>query len=181
MLLALIVALSVAGNVMQGMRKTEHHYFAQNIDGSGMTPIVPLNQPISSKASVTQLVVDAISELNALDFANYKKQLSDASPYFTKSGWVRYMDEFVNSGTRDVLEKRQLVMTGAITRPPIITAEGELYGALFWDVEVPYLVRYQGAGSDQQQVGIARVKVVRVPVTDNPKGIAIAQFVGRAG
>jgi hypothetical protein len=178
--LALALLVSVVGNVAQGVRQVEHIYFVQNSDGSGITSVIPLTKPIASKAAVTQLVADAISNLNALDFANYKSQLNDASPFFTKTGWNRYMDEFVKSGTRDVIEKRQLVMNGAITKPPIIVSEGELFGALYWDVEVPYIVHYQGAGYDQQQTGTAWVKVVRVPVSENPKGMAIAQYIGKA-
>lgn len=183
LLLGLALVISVAGNVFQGSRHVENRYFVQNVDGSGLTPIVALDKPIASKGAVTQLVADAIGDLNSIDFVNYKKQLSNASPYFTSTGWGRYMDEWVASGTRDVIEKRQLVMSGAITKPPIITDEGQLYagGPLYWTVEVPYIVRYQGAGYDQQQTGIAVVKVVRVPVTERPKGMAIAEFKGRAG
>jgi intracellular multiplication protein IcmL len=182
-LITFALLVSVVGNIYQGSRKVEHVYFVQNIDGTGLTKIQPIDQPISSKGAVTQLVVDAISDLNALDFANYKRQLSSASPYFTNKGWGRYTEEFVSSGTQDVIEKRQLVMSGAVTKPPVITAEGQLYagGPYYWDVEVPYLVRYQGAGYDQQQTSIAVVKVIRVPVSERPKGIAIASFSGRAG
>lgn len=183
LVLGIALVISVAGNVFQGSRQVETRYFVQNVDGSGLTPIVSLDKPIASKGAVTQLVTDAIGDLNSIDFVNYKKQLSSASPHFTSTGWGRYMEEWVASGTKEVIEKRQLVMSGAVTKPPIITGEGQLYagGPLYWTVEVPYIVRYQGAGYDQQQTGIAVVKVVRVPVTERPKGMAIAEFKGRAG
>jgi hypothetical protein len=182
-LLAIALIVSVGGNVLQGTRKTERIYFVQNEDGSGLKQVTPIDSPVASKAAVGQLVVDALTKLNALDFANYKNQLSDVAPYFTTTGWGRYQREFVESGTRDVIEKRQLVLSGAVTKPPVITGEGKLYvgGPAYWDVEVPYVIRYQGGGYDQQQSGIATVKVVRVIESERPKGLAIAEFKLRAG
>lgn len=164
-----------------GTRQPIPVYFVQNSDGTGLARIIPLNQPNSSPGAVTQLVADGIGCINALDFANYKNQLAGCAQYFTKSGWGRFLTEFENSGARDAIEKRNLVLSSIVNKPPKITNEGEIMGALFWDGEAPYTVRYQGAGYDQTQTSVAVVKVVRVPITENPRGIAIAQIISKNG
>jgi intracellular multiplication protein IcmL len=179
--LTLALTVSVAGNVILGTRKAEPRYFAQNEQTGALTQIVPLNKPISSKASVIQHVADTVGDVYALDFANYQGQLQRASSSFTSKGWERFIAEFEASGNIDAMLKKQLVVSGVISKPPVIVREGEIFGALFWDLQVPYSVRYQGAGFDQTQNLVAFVKVVRVPTTENPRGIAIAQFVAKAG
>lgn len=182
-LMATALIFSVIGNVLQAVRPVERVYFIQNEDGRGLKQVTPVDTPMASKQAVTQHVVDALIRLNSIDFANYKTQLAEVAPYFTTTAWGRYQKEFVDSGARDVLEKRQLVMSGVVTKVPVITGEGVLYvgGPRYWKLEVPYTIRYMGGGYDQQQSGIASVKVVRVPETENPKGLGIAEFQMGAG
>lgn len=180
--MALIVGalmVSVAGNVYQGMKGTQWVYFAQDSVTRTLTPIVPLTQPISSRTAVIQQVVDAIGEVNSLDFVNYRGQLTKASERFTRNAWTKYLDEMVRTGTIELLEKKQIVMSGAVTGLPTLVAQGEVLGTLSWDLEVPYRVNYIGQGVNRPVDYLAQVKVVRVSTQDNPKGIAIAQFVAR--
>lgn len=179
MSMALIV--SIAGNIYQGTNRPEPRYFAQDNTTGTLTPIVPLTQPISSRTAVMQHAAEAIGALNAIDALNYKDQLNRSASYFTKNAWVRYLSEFQNTGTLELIEKRNLVMSGVVTEPPVITQEGTVFNTLFWDVQIPYRVRYASQGSDQMVDYIAKIKVVRVPTTENPKGIAIAQFIAQRG
>lgn len=180
-ILALALMLAVAGNVYQGTRRVEPRYFAQDPVTGALTPLVPLNQPMGSTSGVIQHAADAVRELNSLDFLNYRGQLQRASQYFTSSGWNRYLTEFQATGNQDSLIKKQLVSSGVVTQPPVVVAEGELFGAKYWDLEVPYRVRYMGAGFDQSVALVAKVKIIRVKVTENPKGIAIAEIITKQG
>jgi hypothetical protein len=174
------LAVSVLGNIYLGQKTPEPVYFVQNSDGTGLAKIVPLNKPNTSISAVTQLVADGVSCVNGLDFANYKDQLNACSKYFTKTGWGRFLQEFEASGTKAAIEKQSLVLS-VVTKVPRIVSEGEILGALYWDGETSYTVRYQGSGYDNSQSATAVLKVVRVPLTENPRGIAIAQFRGAAG
>lgn len=176
MMLSASLAVSVIGNVYQGLKTIPPVYFVQNVDGSGLTKIYPVNEANSSPGAVSQLVADQLGCVNSYDFANYKDQLSRCAEYFTKTGWGRFMVDFENAGTKDAIEKRSLVVSSVITKPPKIISEGQLLGALYWDLEVPYTVRYQGQGYDATSSAIAVVKVIRVPQTENPKGLAVAQI-----
>lgn len=174
--LALAVMASMAGNVYVGTRPApEPRYIVQQNDGT-LVPIAPLNKPITNKNAVTQVVTDAITSVNALDFKNYRAQLMDASTYFTANGWKKYQDEMERNGTFSAIETRQLVLTATVTQPPTITKEYEIAGIYAWDVEAPYQVNYFGAGFNQSVNLVARVTLVRIPTTDNPRGIAIAGF-----
>lgn len=171
---ALVVSLGT--NVILGTRKPpEPRYIVQQNDGT-LVPVIPLSKPVANKNAVSQHVSDAISAMHAIDFKNFRSQLMDASVYFTRTGWKRYEDELQASGTREAIEKRQLVLSSVVLRPPTIVREYDINGVYAWDVEVPYQVQYQGPGFNQTQNLTARVTVVRIPTTENPKGIGIAGF-----
>lgn len=175
-ILAAACVVSIAANVFLGTRPPpEPRYIVQQNDGT-LIPIIPLNQPIANKNAVTQIVTDAISALNAIDFKNYKGQLQEASTYFTANGWKKYLDEMERTGTFSAMEKRQLVLTSTVNQPPVITKEYDINGTYAWDVEVPYQVSYFGAGYSQNLQLVARVTLVRIPTTTNPRGVAIAGF-----
>lgn len=175
-ILAGAVVVSLIGNVMLGTRTPpEPRYILQQNDGT-LIPIIPLSQPIANKNAVTQVVTDAILAVNAIDFKNYRSQLNDASVFFTKNGWTKYQEEFERSGTREAMEKRQLVLTATVTQPPVITKEYEINGFYAWDVEAPYEVNYFGSGFSNSTPLVARVTLVRVPSVENPRGVAIAGF-----
>ena len=173
------LAVSVTGNVMQGLHRPEPRYFAQNEATGSLTPIVPLNKPIGSTNTILQHGSDVIMDLYALDFQNYRSQLQRASDYFTQNGWQKYVSEFESTGNLAAIKERRMVLSGVVTKPPVVVQSGEVFGTLYWDIEVPYQVRYIAAGFDQTQDLVARIKIVRVPTTQNPRGIAIAQFVSR--
>jgi hypothetical protein len=94
---------------------------------------------------------------------------------------VRYLSEFQNTGTLELIEKKNMVLNGVVTEPPVITGDGTIFGSLYWDVQVPYRVHYLAQGYDQSVDYIAKIKIVRVSTLENPKGIAIAQFVAQRG
>lgn len=175
-ILAIVAAASLGLNVYLGTRPPpEPRYIVQQNDGT-LTPIIPLRQPIANKNAVTQVVVDAIHTLHAIDFKNYKAQLNDASVYFTKTGFQRYLKELEGTGTLAAIKARQLVLSSTVTAPPVIVKEYDIGGIYAWDVEVPYQVSYFGAGFSQDTQVTAKITLVRIPTTENPRGIAIAGF-----
>lgn len=180
-LLCLALMVSVGGNVVLALRNPQPQYFAQDIQSGTLTPLLPLDKPIQNRGVVVQHVADTLAALNSIDFKNYRSQLDRAGRNFTASGWKRYMQEFTDTGTLEAMEKRQLVLSGVVSEPPVVTAEGDMFGVHYWDVQVPFKVAWSGAGYNQTLSYVAIAKVVRVPQTENPKGIAVGQLVVRAG
>lgn len=175
--LSLALVVSVMGNIYQGLNRPEPRYFAHDNTTHTLTPIVGLTTPISSRTAVMQHAADSIGALNALDPLNYRSQLNIAANFFTKNAWARYLNELKSTGTLELVEKRNMVTSGVVTEPPVITGEGTIFNSLYWDLQVPYRVKYLGQGYNQSVDYIAKIKIVRVSTLDNPKGIAIAQFV----
>ena len=175
-ILAAALVASLGATVILGTRRPpEPRYIVQQNDGT-LVPVIPLSKPVTNKNAVSQQVADAISAMNAVDFKNYRTQLMEASTFFTRTGWKRYQDELRASGTLEAIEKRQLVLSSVVLRPPTIVREYDINGVYAWDVEVPFQIQYQGPGFNQTQNLTARVTVARIPTTENPKGIAIAGF-----
>jgi intracellular multiplication protein IcmL len=181
LLLCAALIISVCGNVFLALRSPAPLYFAQDIQTGTLTPLLPLDKPIQNRGVIVQHVADTLQAINSIDFRNYRSQLDVAGRNFTAEGWKRYLAEFESTGTLEAMQKRQLVLSGVVSEPPVITGEGDIFGIHYWDVQAPFRVTWAGAGSNQTLSYVALAKIVRVPQTENPKGIAVGQLVVRAG
>ena len=72
---------------------------------------------------------------------------------------------------------KQLVVSAVATGTPVITQEGVVDGRYSWNVQIPLLLSYQSSSETNfSQPVIVTMLITRVPVLNNPRGIAIAQF-----
>lgn len=181
MILAVVI-MGVAVIAMAGVivylaaRSPEPRYFAQNSQG-GLTEIVPLNTPNQSLGAVLSFASDSVLAVNSYDFANYRRQLTDGAKYFTPNGWKRYQDELTATNTLEDVVKGQMVVSSAVSGAPILEREGEIGGVKFWDVQVPFVVRFQSEKINKTLNMVSLVKVVRVSPQESDRGIAVAQFI----
>jgi intracellular multiplication protein IcmL len=173
---SIALIISLAANVYLAGRPAKVVYFAQNANG-GLTRIIPLEEPSSSDADVLQFAADAVRSVNSIDFANAEAQYQEAAKYFTRAGWDQFSNELRNSGTFDTIKKTSMVLSAAVSGAPVLDRQGIVNGVRFWDVQVPYRVRYRGEKTDNRYTLIAVVRIVRIPSNEHPRGIGIAQFV----
>lgn len=171
-----VAVLSMCLNFYLIGRQPEPRYFAQNSQG-GLMEIMPLDTPNQSLGAVLSFASDAVLSVNAYDFANYRRQLTEGAKYFTTNGWKRYQDELAATGTLEEVVKSQLVVSSAVSGAPVLDNEGTLGGVKFWDVQVPFVVRFQSEKVNKTFNMVAVVKVVRVRPQESDRGIAVAQFI----
>lgn len=175
----LIAALtvSVVVNVYLGTRPVEYRYFTTTPQGK-ITELVALNRPIQNTNEVLSWASTVITNAYSMSFANYAAQLEDLKPNFTAAGWRGYEDALNRADFTKRLLSQQYVTTAVPQKAPVVIAEGLMpNGAYAWRLQVPILVTFQSASSNTSQTYNVETTIVRVPESDNPKGLGIAQIV----
>lgn len=150
-------------------------YFATTADGKIM-PLIPLSKPMVSQAALLQWANQVVVSVYNYSFVNWRKQLQDAAGNFTSVGWKNFQDALKDSRNLETVISRKLVVTAVATGAPVITNEGVINGRYAWKVNIPLLVTYQSASTTFQQPVVVTMLITRVPVFNNPKGIAVASF-----
>jgi intracellular multiplication protein IcmL len=154
----------------------EPKYFATSADGR-ITPIYPLTAPMVSDSALLQWANQAAVAAYTYSFATYRKELQDASEFFTPDGWKDFESALQSSRNLETVIAKKLVVTAVATGAPVILDRGVLDNHYSWKVQMPLLVTYESASTTIQQPILITMLVTRVSTLNVPKGIAIAQFV----
>ena len=174
--LCLITALvALLGYVV--MNPPRPHYFAVDADGR-ITPIVSLDKPNLSPATLLQWSTQAALAAYSYNFVNYRKELQAASEFFTPNGWKQFIKAIQDSNNLSAITRKKLVMSAVATGAPVIVWSGLLpnqhYG---WRVQLPLLVTYQSSSELSQQALVISMLISRVDTLYSARGLGIEQFV----
>lgn len=186
-LIALIVAIIVIGVLVIAFivvknQRVEREYFGVDSQTGRMTPIIPLNEPYVSQASLLTWTVECVTSANTYDFVNYQKQFQRNSQCFTKEGWDQFMSAMERAGTLNTVQNQRLVAASVANGAPVITREGLRRGAYTWEVELPVTVTYQGGQAGRSTITqrlIVTLMISRIPTYESKYGVGIAQYVAQ--
>lgn len=172
-MVAVIFVLSSVVYYQVTQPKLVREYFATTQDGR-IIPIIPLSDPHVSTNSLLQFSAEAAMSAYSFDFINYRKQLQDAEPYFTKKGWEGFM-KGLETNLRAVI-KKHLVVHAVPGGAPVIVRQGMIGERWAWKIQMPLVVTYS-SGSDTFNNSLMVTMVVkRVSTLDKPRGIAVDQI-----
>lgn len=159
----------------------ESKYFVTRINGQ-VTPVLALDQPNQTESAILQWANQAAIAAFSYDWLTYRKELNAASEFFTPSGWTDFAQALQEPG--GMLEKvtsKRLIVSAVATRAPIILDKGILNGIFTWRVQMPLLITFQSASEFERQNNVVTMTIVRVPTTNDPRGIGISQFLVAPG
>lgn len=154
----------------------DRQYFAT--DNGKIIPLVPTSEPYQSASTVIQFARDSVLQSFSLDFRNYEAQLELAREHFTPKAFAAFLKSMKESGVFRTAIEKQLVMS--ITADTgVLTKEGvSVNGRYAWIVEFPIeIVLSGGSYKLVPQRFLATVRIERIPTSESPSGIAIAQIV----
>lgn len=161
--------------------KPEPRYFAATEDG-GILPLVAVNQPFLNEGQVTNFAVEAITRAYTLDFANWRRDLSEASEYFVRpDGWNNYLTAIEGSGTLEFVRNRRLVSNAVANGATVVRSGLDESGVYSWTVQVPLTVTYTSSSETKTDELLAEILVSRVPTWQMPGGVGIKMIVVRNG
>jgi intracellular multiplication protein IcmL len=155
---------------------TKPAYFATTREGR-ITPLYALNQPIISQSELLQWSIRAVISSYSFNFVEYEKQFQQSRVFFSPQGWDYFMGALRSSRNLETVIKKKLVATAVPTGSAIIVNRGVINNRYTWKVRVPVLVTYQSASTRFTQALVVTMIIQRVPLVNDPKGIAIEQFV----
>lgn len=172
MALASIFVMSIvtAGLFWQGMsNKTE--IIAVTEDARLIRP-VPLPEAFVTEARVLGFVDECLRISFSHDFENFRRSFNNALPCYTSEGG-KALAQALDPLLTDI-EQRRIVMSTTAEPPALVRGPMLRNGRATWEVESVISMYLQGTRERfNTQVRLARVTVVRVPVAENPRGVAI--------
>lgn len=143
-------------------------------------PIHPLSAPFLNSEIIKNFASDCAIKTNSVTFGdseNIKQQISGMQHFFTKHGYENFLKALRLSGNIEMVKKEKLIISAGSSGAPIITGEGIREGVYVWKVEVPLnltVFSFKGKRSIQRTVNLL---ITRVPVVDNPRSIAVDQYI----
>ncbi|MBF13696.1 MAG: type IV secretion protein DotI [Legionellales bacterium] len=156
--------------------KPRNFYFAARSDGV-IIPIQPLSQPVVSQSQLTAWASSAIISVFSYDYLRYRSQLQESQQFFSPDGWREFSQSLKGSGNLITVLQQKLLLSAVPTGSAVITKSGLLNRVFTWQIQMPILVTFQSASEVRSQSLLVNVQVSRVPVQNNPQGIAITRFV----
>ena len=146
-----------------------------------LVPLTPLDEPIMSDAALRNWTVAAVTEAFTLGHHDWRLRLSSVRESFTDEGYESFLAGLNESLFLDRLRDNLQVASAVAQGAPVVTDTRYFQGRLGWAIEFPLLVTFAAGARSVSQDLIARVLVMRVPLSERPAGIGIAQLIADKG
>jgi len=169
--LALVVLVCI-----QFFTKPSPVYFATQSNGS-LIAIQPLDQPIVDQDMLIVWATRAAVASYSFNFVDWQNDLQNVQQYYTETGFKNFTEALKNSGNLDTVVAKRLVVQATVVDVPRIVQQGLIKGRYAWKIQIPMLIKYTSASEELRQPVLVTMLIARVPTTQKPEGIAIAQFV----
>ena len=169
-LLALAVLFLVAAPILQPI----YRFQAVRPDHASMN-LLPLFVPNMTNEAILSWTTESVTALMTVGFGNFDRQILDQRPLFTDEGWESFLTALWADDMRGNFKQHQLVLTTVPRDVPVIVAQGmDLKKVYFWKVQLPVIMTYATNNNEtRKQKGVVQLTIVRVPPSENVRGIAI--------
>ena len=146
-----------------------------------LIPLTPLDEPIMSDSALKNWTVSAVTEAFTLGHHDWRLRLANARENFTDAGYESFLTGLNDSLFLDRLRENLQVAAAVAQGAPVITAARKFQGRLGWEIQFPLLVTFAAGRRTLSQNLVAKVLVVRVPLSERARGIGIAQLIASKG
>ena len=146
-----------------------------------LLPPIPVNQPWIATPDLIQWVTDVLPAAFNIDFINYPQEIQAASAYFTADGYKKFLQVMNLYAAPDTLLNEKLFVSAGAAGAPFILNQGLLQGDYGWWIQMPLNLSYSSAEKGSIVPLVVQVLVIRVPTTDDLKGIRIANMIVTKG
>ena len=142
-----------------------------------LVPLTPLDEPIMSDAALRNWPVSAVTEAFTLGHHDWRLRLASVRESFTDEGYESFLKGLDESLFLDRLRENLQVASAVAQGAPVVTETRYFEGRLGWAIEFPLLVTFSAGARSVSQDLLARVLVMRVPLSERPAGIGIEQLI----
>lgn len=132
--------------------------------------------PNSSRDSLTSWVSAAVTDVMTFGFNDIEQRFDITKKNFTKAGWDSFREAMMKSGfVSSVIDGKQMV-TAAPRSTPILLKDGYVKGNYMWMFQLDLLMTFRSGSNKRNEVKKVNVKLERVPTSENPNGVGIAEL-----
>jgi intracellular multiplication protein IcmL len=173
----ILAAISAIIFYVVGKKMSPPELFFVTAEGKSIQ-VAPMSLPNESREAVKDLAREAIQKSYTFDFLKIDQQLLAAQPYYTIDAWGVFKDSMLSSSLVKQVKKNKFTVSVVAKEEPIIDSAAQKAGAEFaWKLLVPITISFSGDSPTETQDLLVRITVVRVPTTENPKGLGVLQMV----
>lgn len=143
----------------------------------------PMMLPNQSHSTIQGWSREVVQKVYTFDFLHFNEQIGGARDYFTPDGWEVFAKVFKNSELLKTVQTNKLSVTVTPTAEPLINGSAKDSGGreYAWKAIVPVIVSFSGDTPTQSQEMNMHITIVRVPTTENPRGLGVVQLMARPG
>lgn len=154
----------------------EPEYFAVNDEGR-MIPLHGLAVPAVSDEQVYQFAGEVVRRTFTMDYLHWKEQMQRSVGDFTESGWASFATSLKNSNNMQTLLNLKMVSSVEITGAPELINKSVINGRYAWQLRMPIAITLTNGNKVIPQTMMVTLIVVRVPITESSREIAVDSFV----
>lgn len=169
-----IAALVAVLFVMLPFAKPAYVYYGLESEDRGRV-LVGLDVPNMTNQALLSWASASVTEILTFGFGDLNVKLPKQQSRFTKEGWDAFVKGFLQQKIGETFRQSQLVLTTVPSNTPVITAQGiNLKKQYEWIVQIPLIMTYATNNNvARKERGVITLRIVRVPATENPAGLAI--------
>ena len=139
--------------------------------------LTPLDEPTMSDTALRQWTVATVTEAFTLGHHDWRMRLAAVRERFTDGGYGAFVAALEESQFLERLRTHRQVAS-TVARGAAVITRTRVYGdRVGWSMEVPILVTFQAGARRLDQDLLARVLVMRVPLSERAQGIAVEQLI----
>lgn len=143
-----------------------------------ISPALGMDLPNQSREAVKDWAREAVQKSYTFDFLSADRELAAAEPYFTSDAWLLFKSSMGASPLVQQVKKDKLSVSVVAQNAPIIDdAATDRSGEFAWKLIVPVTMSFSGDAATKTQDMVIRITIIRVPTTENPKGLGVLQMV----
>lgn len=171
--IVLNIALGV-GLIFMSNNRPQPIYFAATNNGD-LVRLQPLTNPVMNAAQLKSWIARVAPQIYALDFLNYRQQLSSVEKYFTPFGWGNFLGAF-NAELQKIIQNKY-VTSAVVTGSPVVIAQGIIQNVYSWKVQLPLLVTYTKGDQQSTEKFVWTVVLQRMNNNESDQLLGISQIV----
>jgi intracellular multiplication protein IcmL len=155
--------------------------FPMTLDGKLIYP-TPLSEPGMSTPAILEWAVDSIKTSFGFNFIDYEQIITNASILYTKIGYQNYRSILIGTGMVNNVERKKYVISVTPTSAPTILKEKTSPDGIYaWQIQYPIQLTFQNVKETLKSDWVVTMLIVRAPLSEAPRGVAIAALILREG
>ncbi len=136
----------------------------------------PLDVSNQQENALLNWVADLVMTINTFNFVNHDTAIQAGSLFFMPAGYTEYQEALQKFKIVGKVLDRKLVLKAMPLDAPHVVLEKVFAGRYMWKIQIPVQFKYQSVGFADNDYYQITLIVMRVPVSEAPRGILVLKY-----